>query len=95
MKELYDNGHRRIAALISRADDHAISQLRYQGYVKALRQHGGELDEQLVISAGTIDIYDSYRAVEKKLRDGADFTAIFSIADNMASGAMRAVREAG
>lgn len=95
VKELYDNGHRRIAALISRADDHAISQLRYQGYVKALRESGIELDEQLVISAGTFDIYDSYRAVEKKLRDGADFTAIFSIADNMAIGAMRALREAG
>lgn len=95
VKELQNNGHRRIAALISRSDDHAISQLRYQGYCKALRQSGIEMDEDLVISAGTFDIYDSYRAVEKKLRDGADFTAIFSIADNMAIGAMRALREAG
>ena len=95
VKELYDNGHRRIAALISRADDHAISQLRYQGYVKALRESGIELDEQLVISAGTFDIYDAYRAVERKLQQGVEFTALFSIADNMAIGAMRALREAG
>ena len=95
VKELYDHGHRRIAALISREDDRAISQLRYQGYCQALRESGMEVDEELVIAAGTFDIYDAYRATAEKLREGADFTAIFSIADNMAIGAMRALREAG
>lgn len=33
---LYGHGHRRIAALICRPDDQSISQLRYQGYCKAL-----------------------------------------------------------
>ena len=95
VKELYDNGHRRIAALISRADDRALSQLRYQGYVKALRDCGLPLDEELVISAGTFDIKDAYRATAETLQKGTEFTALFSIADNMAIGAMRALREAG
>ena len=95
VKTLYDAGHRRIAALISRRDDHAISQLRYQGYVKALNDCGIALDEELVISAGTFDIADAYRATAEKLAAGAQFTALFSIADNMAIGAMRALREAG
>ena len=95
VKELYDNGHRRIAALISRADDRAISQLRYQGYCRALQDCGLELDEDLVISAGSYDIYDAYRAMERKLEEGAAFSAVFSISDNMAIGAMRALREAG
>ena len=95
VKELYDNGHRRIAALISRSDDRAISQLRYQGYCAALADCGLALDEELVISAGTFDIYDAYRATAEKLAAGSEFTALFSIADNMAMGAMRALREAG
>lgn len=95
VKTLQDAGHRRIAALISRPDDHAISQLRYQGYCKALRESGVEVDEELVICAGTFDIHDAYRATAEKLAAGCDFTAIFSIADNMAIGAMRALREAG
>ena len=32
--ELYRCGHRRIAALVARTDDRAISQLRYQGYLR-------------------------------------------------------------
>ncbi len=95
VKKLYDNGHRRIAALISRVDDRAISQLRYQGYLKALQDCGIALDEELVISAGNFSIYDAYRATAKTLADGAEFTALFSIADNMAIGAMRALREHG
>ena len=95
VKTLLDAGHRRIAALVSRSDDRAISQLRYQGYVKALEESGIALDESLVISAGSFEIYDSYRAVEAALRNKTDFTALFSIADNMAIGAMRALREAG
>ena len=95
VKELYDNGHRRIAALISRVDDRAISQLRYQGYVKALQDCGLPLDEELVISAGTFYIHDAYRATAETLGKGTEFTALFSISDNMAIGAMRALREAG
>ena len=95
VKTLYDAGHRRIAALISTTDDHAISQLRYQGYVKALNDCGLALDEELVISAGTFFIRDAYQATAAKLAQGCDFTALFAISDNMAMGAMRALREAG
>ena len=93
--ELYRCGHRRIAALVARTDDRAISQLRYQGYLRALADCGLPTEEELVICAGSFDIGDAYRATAERLRQGADFTAVFSIADNMALGAMRALREAG
>lgn len=73
---LYDHGHRRIAALICREDDQSISQLRYQGYRKALESHGIPLDEDLVMCTGTFDIRDAYEAVSRRLRQGADFTAL-------------------
>lgn len=41
-----------------------------------------------MIRAGSFDIGDAYRATAEKLRQEADFTAVFSIADNMALGAM-------
>lgn len=95
VKELYNAGHRRIAALIFRPDDKSVSQLRYQGYQKALADFGLEADENLVICAESFDIQGAYLAVQEKLRQKVPFTAIFAIADSMAIGAMRALREAG
>ena len=45
--------------------------------------------------AGSFDIRDAYEAVREKLRQGAEFTALFAIADSMAIGAMRALMDAG
>lgn len=95
VKELLRSGHQRIAALISCTDDKSISQLRYQGYKKALADSGLEAEDSLVIKAGSFDIHAAYQAVKQRLAEGTAFTALFSIADNMAIGAMRALREAG
>lgn len=93
--ELIDKGHRRIAALVSEKDDSSISQLRYNGYINALLKHGLTPDDDLVICCHSFNIDDAYKAMEAKLSDGEEFTAVFAIADNMAIGAMRALREAG
>lgn len=69
--------------------------LRYQGYVRALAAHGLPLEQELVIEAGSFDIRQSYLAMQRRLLAGAQFTALFAISDNMAIGAMRALREAG
>ncbi|HBL64411.1 MAG TPA: hypothetical protein DDZ50_07235, partial [Oscillibacter sp.] len=95
VSELYRCGHRRIAALVSGAEDRSISQLRYQGYVRSLADHGLPLEQELVIEAGSFDIRQAYLAVRRRLMEGARFTALFAISDNMAIGAMRALREAG
>ena len=92
---LYRHGHRRIAALISSPDDQSISQLRYEGYVQALEGHGIPVEPELVISAGGFGVKDAYDAVKASLEAGTDFTALFAIADSMAIGAMRALRDAG
>ena len=95
VSELYRCGHRRIAALVSGAEDRSISQLRYQGYVRSLADHGLPLEQELVIEAGSFDIRQAYLAVRRRLMEGTRFTALFAISDNMAIGAMRALREAG
>ena len=95
VEELYRHGHRRIAALISRPDDQSISQLRYEGYVQALESHGLTVDPDLVLCAGGFGVRDAYTAVKDALSHGADFTALFAVADSMAIGAMRALLDAG
>lgn len=44
---------------------------------------------------GSFDIRQAYLAVRRRLMEGTRFTALFAISDNMAIGAMRALREAG
>ncbi len=95
VKTLYKQGHHRIAALISRKDDRSISQLRYEGYRRAMAELSLPREDSLVISAGTFDIRGAYLATAEKLKENPDFTALFAISDNMAIGAMRALREAG
>ena len=96
VEKLIESGHRRIAALVADTDDSTISQLRYQGYCRALREHDIPLREELVFTTGdSFAIEDAYRAMDEALTRTTDFTALFAIADDMAIGAMRALREHG
>ena len=96
MSRLIENGHRRIAALVASEDDSTISQLRYQGYCRALAGHGIPPDGSLVFSTNeSFAIEDAYRTMGDALKRTEDFTALFAISDDMAIGAMRALRERG
>ena len=95
VRHLIANGHRRIAALITCTDDRSISQLRYEGYVQAMEEAGFPLEDPLVICTDTYNIQGAYQAMTRALDDGGNFTAVFAISDNMAIGAMRALRENG
>ena len=95
VKELYESGHRRIAVLTADPDDSSISQLRYLGYQRALRDFGLTEYPEDLICASDFTIANAYAAMQKRLRSPADFTAVFAIADDMAIGAMRALRESG
>ena len=52
-------------------------------------------DEDLIISVDSYNIADAYHGTRKWLEKGIAFDAIFAIADNLAMGAMRALREEG
>ena len=95
VEELFRLGHRRIAALLSEADDRSVSELRYNGYLRALKNHGIALDERLVVCSGDFSMPSAYRATQELLRRDAAFTALFCISDSMAIAAMRALQDAG
>lgn len=92
-------GHRRIGIITSGSDDQSIGELRYQGYLKALGDHGICADAGLVKHMdGKYDKYDmatGYRLAKELLDEGVDMTALYCIADRVAIGACRAVTEAG
>mgnify|MGYP004450675401 FL=1 len=93
VEKLFNEGHRKIAVVLSRPDDGSVSQVRYEGYLRALNDFGLELDDNLVISVNSFNIADAYSGVKEWLDNDFDFSAMFCIADNMAMGAMRALRE--
>lgn len=95
VESLYHMGHRHIAALLSEKDDRSVSELRYSGYLRALRTCGVEPDDDLVTCAGNFDMPDAYRAVRELLQRGKEFTALFCISDSMAIAAMRALKDSG
>lgn len=97
---LINKGHKKIAIMGASANDTSISQLRIEGYLKALNNHKIEPNSSLVWhSKENVDnmysIENGYNMMKEALERGDDFTAVFAIADTMAFGAIRALSEAG
>ncbi len=91
-EHLLEHGHRRIAHITG---SHAIydSQARLEGYQQALTAAGIPVDDTLIIE-GDFQEQGGYDAT-KQLLARADFTALFASNDQMAAGALNALREAG
>lgn len=95
VKYLISRGHRRIAILLDNPADHSISERRYAGYCKALREEGIEPDPDLVLEAADFDLASSYRCVKDFADRREDFTALFAVADTLAIAAIKALYDAG
>ncbi len=92
---LIERGHTRIAALIPSCTDHSISQMRFNGYVQALKEHGIPFDEALVSEAGGFSMEQAYAGTAALLERSAGFTAIFTVSDVMAIAAIKALADSG
>ncbi len=96
---LISKGHKKIALLCGSRDDTSISVLRVKGYREALENTGIEFNEDLLCYMETPDgaysMRKGYEMMREMLERGCDFTAVYAIADNMAIGACRALREDG
>ncbi|MDD6578083.1 MAG: LacI family DNA-binding transcriptional regulator [Lachnospiraceae bacterium] len=96
---LCKKGHKRIAIITGRKEDTAVGYLRTQGYIKALKDNGIEVDPELIRSmpedGPDYSIAAGYQATKQLIEDGIDFTALYVISDLAAFGAYRAISEAG
>jgi len=90
---LIDLGHRRIG-FIEGPSEHAASLYRREGYRRALKTHGIELNETL-IATGKFDYPSGRSAARKILEQNEQPTAIFACNDDMACGAIGLAHELG
>jgi LacI family transcriptional regulator len=90
---LLDGGHRRIAMIKGPRRWKSVDD-RSEGFRLELEADGLQVTDQLV-GEGDWSYASGYRATMQLLDSGDPFTAVFVQNDQMAIGAMRALREAG
>lgn len=94
-KLLIDHGHRNIAIVLDSVQDGSISELRYQGYCQALEEAGIPLDLELVEETDAYSPDGAYDGTRRLLKRRSDVTAVFTIADAMAMGVIKALHDNG
>ena len=92
---LVELGHRQFAIIGGDRNVSDTSRLRYEGCLTSFREHGIEFDEELDYRGVRFSYQDGYNAAQMLLSDGRKFTALVAVADVMAIGAIRALRDAG
>jgi DNA-binding LacI/PurR family transcriptional regulator len=91
-EHLWALGHRRLAHIGGPGDTH-IARERLEGYRTALEGLG--IESLAIEQADDWHLGSGYEAMRKLLSGGAGFTAVYCAGDQLAIGAMRALREAG
>jgi LacI family transcriptional regulator len=92
VEHLIRAGCKRIAHLAG-PETLLISQQRLNGYLDALRNHGMEPDTSLIVIAD--DYEDGHRATMELLKRKNRPDALFTVNDNAAVGALKAVKQKG
>ena len=92
-------GHKDIAIISAEPGDASIGKVRLDGYVAAMTNHGISVKETLISRIdGGVEAYsmkEGYDATRRLIESKEHFTAIYAIADNIAVGALRALKDAG
>lgn len=91
---LIDLGHKDIAIMIGQKKDTGISNLRLNGYKKALTEAGINIDEGNILE-GNYSTRLAYEVMRKFLCSGKKISAVFAISDFMAIGIAKAVVDSG
>lgn len=86
--------HKKILMLAGGREDKNAGIPRVEGYRRALEEHGIAFDENLVIW-GSYQMERGYRDMMAVLEGDLEFTAVFAVADEVAIGAMKALKERG
>ncbi len=95
VNSLIDQGHKRIVVVGGERVLSDTGRQRYEGCLDALREHQIEFDEEMDYRGVRFSYQDGYDATRSLLDAGREFTALFAVADVMAIGSIRALRDAG
>lgn len=94
-QHLAELGHRKFAVIGGNRRVSDITGLRYRGCMEGLRRSGIDFDEERNYEHIRFSYEEGYQAVKRLLNRGVEFTALFAMADVIAIGAIRALRDAG
>jgi DNA-binding LacI/PurR family transcriptional regulator len=92
-KHLIDLGHKKIAHIIGN-EDYIVSWKRLEGYKKALNENNIQVNESYILQ-GDFSAISGYNETKKLLLLDRSITAIFAANDQMAIGAIKALKEEG
>lgn len=95
VEHLISLGHRKFVVIGGDRQVSDITGLRYQGCIEGFRKNGIEFNEDKGYEDIRFSYNDGYRAMKRLLAGGVEFTAVFAMADVIAVGAIRALRDAG
>ena len=95
MDALIAQGHRKVVIVGGDREVSDISRLRYEGCLQSFREHDIAFDAELDYQGVRFSYQDGYNAAQKLLNSKREFTALFAVADVMAIGAIRALRDNG
>ena len=95
MESLIALGHRQIAIIGGKYDGSDTSRLRFDGCLQALERHSVGFDREKDYVGIRFSYQDGYDATQQLLAEGRRFTALFTVADVIAIGAIRALRDSG
>lgn len=93
-KYLIDRGHRNIAFISGALREQGVTQLRFEGYQRALEESGISYRKELVFP-GVVSFQSGVDSAAAALSRAKEITAMFCTADIIAIGAMKKALEMG
>ena len=94
VEHLIDLGHTHIGVLGGHLSYSDTTALRYEGCMRAFREHGIAFDGERDYETSRFSYEDAYRGTQALLGRNPRLTAVFAMSDVMAIGAIRALNDA-
>ena len=95
VEHLLKLGHRNIGILGGYMEKSHAAHTRYKGCEKAFAEQGIKLEPGRQYRSAFFSMEDGYHAMEQLFEQMPDLTAVFAMADVLAVGAIRAIRDRG
>lgn len=95
VRHLLEHGHREIGVVGGSLEGRDTSGLRYEGCLRALSQAGISFDKNTYYEKARFSFASAYRAMGRLLDKAPGITAVFTMSDVMAVGAIRALHDRG
>lgn len=94
-KYLMDKGHRKIGIIGGNINTSEITNKRYRGFLKTAKEYGLDFDFEKSYVSAKYSFDGGATAAKKLMKQNPDITAIWTMSDAMAIGAMRALKDMG